>query len=101
MLIRNISIHEGLCNGTRLRILDLYNNLLKCKISVGDKEGQVVFLNRITLFSDKQYPFTFKTRQFPIRLAFAITINKAQGQTFSNVLIGLHKMFSIMGSYTL
>ena len=26
MLIRNISIHEGLCNGTRLRILDLNNN---------------------------------------------------------------------------
>ena len=91
MLIRNISIHEGLCNGTRLRILDLYNNLLKCKISVGDKEGQVVFLNRITLFSDKQYPFTFKTRQFSIRLAFAMTINKAQGQTYSNVIIDLQK----------
>ena len=27
--------------------------------------------------------------QFPIRLAFAMIINKAQGQTFSNVLIDL------------
>ena len=52
MLIRNIGIHEGLCNGSRLRILDLNNNLLKCEILVGDKEGHVVFLNRITLYSD-------------------------------------------------
>ena len=43
MFIRNISIYEGLCNGTRLRILDLNNNLLKCKILAGDKEGEVVF----------------------------------------------------------
>ena len=48
MLIRNISTHKGLCNGTWLRILDLNNNLFKCKILAGDKEGQVVFLNRIT-----------------------------------------------------
>ena len=91
MLIRNISIHEGLCNGTQLKILDLNNNLLKCKILEEDKEGQVVFLNRITLYSDNEYPFTFKRRQLPIRLAFAMIINKAQGQTFSSVLIHLQK----------
>ena len=91
MLIRNISVHEGLCNGTRLRILDLANNLLKCKVLTGDKAGQIVFLNRITLYSDKEYPFTFKRRQFPIKLAFAMTINKAQGQTFNKIAIDLRK----------
>ena len=62
MLIRNISVQEGLCNGTRLRILDLTINLLKCKILTGDKEGEIVFLNRITLYSDNEYHFTFKRR---------------------------------------
>ena len=38
MLIKNISIHEGLSNGTGLRILDLNNILMKCKILGGDKE---------------------------------------------------------------
>ena len=91
ILIRNISINDGLCNGTRLRILDLTDNLLKCKIITSDKAGGIVFINRITLYSDNDYPFTFKRRQFPVRHAFAMTINKAQGETFSNVFIDLRK----------
>ena len=58
---------------------------------MGDTGDQVVFLNRITLHSDNEYPFTFKRRQFSISLAFVMTLNKAQGQTFSNVLIDLQK----------
>jgi len=90
MLIRNLSINEGLCNGTRLMIIELADHLLKCKILTGDKVGDIVFLNRITLYCEN-YPFTFKRRQFPIKLAFAITINKSQGQTFDRVGIDLRK----------
>jgi ATP-dependent exoDNAse (exonuclease V) alpha subunit len=31
------------------------------------------------------FPFRFKRKQFPIRLSFAMTINKAQGQTIPTV----------------
>ena len=31
------------------------------------------------------FPFQFKRKQFPIRLSFAMTVNKAQGQTIPNV----------------
>ena len=91
MLIRNISINEGLCNGTRLRIIEFSNHLLKCKILTGDKAGDDIFLNRITLYCENVYPFTFKRRQFPIKLAFAMTINKSQGQTFDNIIIDLRR----------
>ncbi|XP_011883968.1 PREDICTED: uncharacterized protein LOC105571104, partial [Vollenhovia emeryi] len=37
MLIRNLNINEGLCNGTRLMIIELADHLLKCKILTGDK----------------------------------------------------------------
>lgn len=48
MLIRSLSINESLCNGTRLQILELTNNLLRCRILTGG--------------------------QFPIKLAFVMTI---------------------------
>jgi hypothetical protein len=80
-----------LCNGTRLLVLDLYNNLLRCEILTGYKIGEIVFLNRITLYCANIYPFTFKRRQFPIKLAFAMTINKSQGQTFEKIAVDLRK----------
>ena len=92
MLIRNLNISEGLCNGTRLLILNFSNNVLKCEILTGDKKGDVIFLNRITLYSsESDYPFIFKRRQFPVKVAFAMTINKSQGQTFEKIGIDLRK----------
>jgi hypothetical protein len=35
--------------------------------------------------SETDWPFVLRRRQFPVRVAFAITINKSQGQTFNNV----------------
>ena len=92
MLIRNLSISEGLCNGKRLLVLEMSDNLLKCEILTGDKKGTVVFINRITLYSsENDSPILFKRRQFPVKLAFAMTINKAQGQTFEKIGIDLTK----------
>lgn len=35
MLIKNMDVKEGLCNGTRLQILAIDENLLKCRILTG------------------------------------------------------------------
>ncbi|XP_057322519.1 uncharacterized protein LOC130665907 [Microplitis mediator] len=91
MLIRNLNLSEGLCNGTRLMILDLGLNVIRCKILTGDKTGDTVFINRITLYCENVYPFSFKRRQFPIKVAFCMTINKAQGQTFEKIGVDLTK----------
>ena len=91
MLIRNLNISEGLCNGTRLLVRDTSNHLLKCEILTGDKSGSIAFINRITLICDNIYPFSFKRRQFPVKVAFAMTINKSQGQTFEKIGLDLCK----------
>ena len=47
--------------------------------------GRRIMLPRITLTTDDKFPFVLRRRQFPIRPAFAMTINKAQGQTLQRV----------------
>jgi ATP-dependent DNA helicase PIF1 len=43
MLIRNIDIARGLCNGTRLQILDMLNENLRCRILTGICNHKIVF----------------------------------------------------------
>jgi ATP-dependent exoDNAse (exonuclease V) alpha subunit len=89
MLLRNLDPGKGLCNGTRMILLHAYPRVLEVMIISGDHRGQKAFIPRITLKpSSRQYPFALKHRQFPVRLSFAMTINKAQGQTLKYV--GIH-----------
>ncbi len=56
----------------------------------GKTIGQRVFIPRVDLIpSEDEFPVTIRRRQFPIRPAFAMTINKSQGQTFEKVGIYL------------
>jgi hypothetical protein len=86
ILLRNIRVKDGLCNGTRLRFLEMHPNkfLLKCRILAGPNAGHIEFIPRMDLDSTPSagFPFVLRRRQFPVRLAYAMTINKSQGQTF-------------------
>ena len=87
ILLRNIDPANGLYNGTRLIIQGFQNNTIDAEIVLGQHTGKRVFLPRIPLCpsDDEMFPFQFKQKQFPIRLSFAMTINKSQGQTTPNV----------------
>ncbi|XP_022031036.1 ATP-dependent DNA helicase PIF6-like [Helianthus annuus] len=91
ILLRNIDPSHGLCNGTRLICKGFMRNVIDAEIAVGQHAGKRVFLPRIplTLSEDDMFPFKLKRKQFPIRLSFSMTINKAQGQTIPNVGIYL------------
>ena len=78
-----------LTNGTRCIIKQLHSNVLEVQILQGPSAGKTAFIPRIPLIpSDGDHPFVFRRLQFPIRPCFAMTINKAQGQTFKHV--GIH-----------
>lgn len=85
MLMRNLNVREGLCNGTRLQVIDPGKNVLRCIIVTGDRVGDEVFIPRITLIEDKKFPYELHRHQFPIKPAFCLTINKSQGQTFEKI----------------
>ena len=89
MLLRNLDPGKGLCNGTRMILLRAYPRILEVMIISGDHCREKGFIPRITLKpSSRQYPYTLKHRQFPVRLSFAMTINKAEGQSLKYV--GIH-----------
>jgi len=93
MLLQNLNLCEGLCNGTRLVCCNFERNIISAKIASGDLKNTHVFIPRIPLLSsqDEKIPIPFKRTQFPIRLCFAMTINKAQGQTLDFVGIYLRE----------
>jgi len=89
VLLRNICSAQGLCNGTRLIVTNLSRRLITARILNGSQKKKVVFIPRITLIhesgNNSRLPFDLKRHQFPVRVAFSMTINKAQGQTLSHL----------------
>jgi len=51
-----------------------------------------VLIPRIILSpQDSKHPFTLRRRQFPVRMCYAMTVNKSQGQTLNRVALYLPK----------
>ncbi|XP_071694640.1 uncharacterized protein [Rutidosis leptorrhynchoides] len=92
MLLRNIDQSGGLCNGTRLQIIELCEKVIKAKVLTGTHVGKITAISRMLIVpSDKRIPFRFQRRQFSIAVCFAMTINKSQGQSLANVGLFLPK----------
>ncbi|XP_022722234.1 ATP-dependent DNA helicase PIF1-like [Durio zibethinus] len=92
ILLRNINHCEGLCNGTRLIITKLGTRIIEAEVVTGSNIGKRVFIHRIIMSpTDTKWPFTLMRRQFPLKLCFAMTINKSEGQTFKHVGVYLPK----------
>ncbi|VDO45527.1 unnamed protein product, partial [Heligmosomoides polygyrus] len=90
MLLRNLDVINGLCNGSRFIVKHIGQRVLICEHAVGSRQGYQVLIPRIDCYyTHRMLPFRLRRRQFPLRLSFAMTINKSQGQTFSRVGISL------------
>jgi ATP-dependent DNA helicase PIF1 len=86
LLLRNIAPTDGMCNGTRLICRRLFPRIIEAEIAIGQHQKQIVYIPRLPLIpSDDSIPFDFRRVQFPIKPAFAMTINRAQGQTLDYV----------------
>jgi ATP-dependent exoDNAse (exonuclease V) alpha subunit len=67
-------------------------HVLEVRLIGGKHNGELVLIPWITLSPTEGqtgFAFVLKQRQFPVRLALALTINKAQGQSVKYVGIDL------------
>ena len=88
ILLINLDPLSGACNGSRMVLKAIHYHdsgaprVLECMLTTGDKAGTTLFIPRVPVkMEEETFPWPWVRRQFPVRTAFAMTINKAQGQT--------------------
>ncbi|KAG2694740.1 hypothetical protein I3760_08G159300 [Carya illinoinensis] len=90
LLLKKI-VSSCLCNGTRLICRNFNHNVIDAEIAIGHYSGKRVFIPMILFLpnADENNGFSFKGTQLPIKISFAMTINKSQGHTLDFVGIYL------------
>jgi ATP-dependent DNA helicase PIF1 len=78
VLLRNINQSIGLCNGTCLLVQRLGDRVIEARIMTGNNVGLSVAIPRIVLNSSStKWPLALQRRQFPMKVCYAMTINKS------------------------
>ena len=92
LLLRNLNLKRGLCNGVRMLVHMMEQHVLEVELLTGPSAGFKEFIPRIEhRLALSQMPINFVRKQFPVQLAFAMTINKSQGQTFDKLGLWLQR----------
>jgi hypothetical protein len=94
LLLRNLDVNRGLCNGTRATVLSMSQRVVEIMLLTGDHAGETALIPRISLsptVTGMESFIKLKRRQFPVQIALAMTINKAQGQTLNHIGLDLRK----------
>ena len=77
VLLRNMDPENGHCNGVKYCVVNILPHILELRSVSDTNRGAVLLLPRITSISrTKSIPFALRRKQFPIKLAFALTANK-------------------------
>lgn len=95
MLLRNLDVAQGLANGSCGTVQHLTNNAIRVRFDNG--------ASRIIEMEDFEYIKAGQTRimrkQFPLRLAYGITIHKSQGMTYDRLMVDFGRIFDYGQAY--
>jgi ATP-dependent DNA helicase PIF1 len=100
MILKNLDQSRGVCNGSRGVLTRYRSRVLEVKLITGQYAGETVFIPRVSNQpSDEENSFKFTRKQFPVRLCFAMTINKSQGQSVKHVGLDLSSSVFTHGQF--
>ena len=90
MLTRNLNFGEGLVNGQKGVLLGVSPNSRVIQVQLLTPLRPIVLVPRINFHAQVgRQGVHFSRVQFPLRLAYSLTINKSQGQTLSRIGLDL------------
>lgn len=95
MLVKNQNIKAGLVNGS----CGTVSNLTKNSITVLFDNGVEVNVSPENFEYIKENRPKIRRRQFPLRLAYGITIHKSQGMTFDKLVVNFNRIFDYGQAY--
>ncbi|UYV78880.1 KLHDC10 [Cordylochernes scorpioides] len=92
LLEAKVAAHWRIPNSLKPASKIVASHVVEATISTRCFQNEEVFIPRIPLIhDDKHSPLHFKRLQFPIRVSFAMSINKAQGQSLKIAGIDLEQ----------
>ena len=76
-----------LATNTRVKVIHISNQLIRCRVLDGSE--RIVLIPRIRFRFKLEYgeSYYMMRTQFPLRLAYCMTYNKSQSQTYDHVLL--------------
>lgn len=96
MLLYNLNIEHGLCNGSRGVVIDFINDFPLVKFING---VEVIIDYYEWKIEDESGKALLKLQHIPLKLAYAISIHKSQGMTLDCVKINLENIFEYSQGY--
>jgi ATP-dependent exoDNAse (exonuclease V) alpha subunit len=100
IILKNLDPVNGVCNDSRGVLTRFRNRVIEVELITRNHTTHKVFVPRINNYlTEEQVAFKFTRRQFPVRLSFAMTINKSQGQTVKHVGLDLRRPVFTHGQF--
>ena len=90
MLIKNLDVKGGLVNGSCGSVVELNPNSIVVLFDDGNRH----VIEKTEFLYQKDALPKIKRLQYPLRLAYGITIHKSQGMTFDNLVVNFERVFS-------